>query len=150
SAQAPAGMPQSAQTATGIPQSAQVASAQQSAMQASPARPTPPPPSSRQPLPPVNTAAAPMPPQQQHARGAGAAAPRDGESAYGGAPRDERPPLPQRNAQEHLVPELRNSPAPRRSADEEVEHDPGLMATFRRGFSLADHESDEPPTNSSR
>jgi signal transduction histidine kinase len=132
------------------PRPAQVAPAQQPAVQASPARPVTPPPSLRQPLPPVNTAAAPMPPQQQHARGTGATAPRDGESAYGRVPRDERPPLPQRHAQEHLVPELRNGPVSRRSEDEEVEHDPGLMATFRRGVSLADNESDEPPTDGSR
>jgi signal transduction histidine kinase len=139
-----------AQAATDMPRPAQVAPVQQPAVQASPARPVTPPPSLRQPLPPVSTASAPMPPQQQHARSAGATAPRDGESAGRTAPRDERPPLPQRHAQEHLVPELRNGPVSRRSEDEEVEHDPGLMATFRRGVSLADHESDEPPTDGSR
>ncbi|WKX08851.1 ATP-binding protein [Streptomyces sp. NL15-2K] len=147
-AQAATDMPQPAQVAP-APRPAQVAPAQQPAVQASPARPVTPPPSLRQPLPPVTTASAPMPPQQ-HARGAGATAPRDGESAYGRVPRDERPPLPQRHAQEHLVPELRNGPVSRRSEDEEVEHDPGLMATFRRGVSLADNESDEPPTDGSR
>ncbi|MER5209355.1 ATP-binding protein [Streptomyces sp. NPDC002838] len=149
-AQAATDMPRPAQAATDVPRPAQVAAAQQPAVQASPARPVTPPPSIRQPLPPVSTAAAPMPPQQQSARGAGATAPRDGESAYGRAPRDERPPLPQRHAQEHLVPELRKGPVPRMSEEQEVEHDPGLMATFRRGVSLADNESDEPPTDSSR
>ncbi|PAZ09606.1 ATP-binding protein, partial [Streptomyces sp. SA15] len=115
-----------------------------------PPPPHPPPP----PPPPPNPPPPPPPPPPRspppHARGAGATAPRDGESAYRRAPRDERPPLPQRHAQEHLVPELRNGPVSRRSQDEEVEHDPGLMATFRRGVSLADNEPDEPPTDGSR
>ncbi|WP_407548807.1 ATP-binding protein [Streptomyces sp. Pv4-95] len=52
-----------------------------------------------------------------------------------------RPRLPRRRRQEHLVPELRGDPilpsAERRSGPE-PEHDPGLMAAFRRGVSLAD------------
>ncbi len=52
-----------------------------------------------------------------------------------------RPRLPRRRKQEHLVPELRGDPilpsAERRSGPE-PEHDPGLMAAFRRGVSLAD------------
>ncbi|MFG2888824.1 sensor histidine kinase [Streptomyces sp. NPDC048248] len=52
-----------------------------------------------------------------------------------------RPLLPRRRKQEHLVPELRGDPilpsAERRSGPE-PEHDPGLMAAFRRGVSLAD------------
>ncbi|GES29084.1 ATP-binding protein [Streptomyces angustmyceticus] len=52
-----------------------------------------------------------------------------------------RPRLPRRRKQTHLVPELRGDPvlpstAPRTGP--EPEHDPGLMAAFRRGFSLAD------------
>ncbi|MFI6765016.1 sensor histidine kinase [Streptomyces sp. NPDC050355] len=52
-----------------------------------------------------------------------------------------RPRLPRRHRQTHLVPELRGEPilpsAARRTGPE-PEHDPGLMAAFRRGFSLAD------------
>ncbi|WP_149181683.1 ATP-binding protein [Streptomyces sp. TRM49041] len=50
---------------------------------------------------------------------------------------EERPRLPKRRAQEHLVPQLRDEPAPRRY-DEPVLHDPGLMAAFRRGIGLAE------------
>jgi hypothetical protein len=62
---------------------------------------------------------------------------------------DGRPRLPQRRAQENLVPELRNGPITRRDV-QEVEHDPGLMATFQRGVSLADDDHDERPADSSR
>ncbi|WP_411104534.1 sensor histidine kinase [Streptomyces sp. cmx-4-9] len=66
------------------------------------------------------------------------------ESGPGGAGPGERPPLPRRRAQEHLVPQLREAPAPRRAeeADRPV-HDPGLMAAFQRGFGRAqsDHRA---------
>ncbi|MCX5193334.1 ATP-binding protein [Streptomyces sp. NBC_00249] len=53
----------------------------------------------------------------------------------------ERPPLPRRRAQQHLAPQLREAPAPRRAADTEPPvHDPGLMAAFQRGFGLAQSE----------
>ncbi|MEV7589635.1 ATP-binding protein [Streptomyces sp. NPDC089922] len=54
----------------------------------------------------------------------------------------ERPPLlPRRRAQEHLAPQLREAPAPRRPADPDPPlHDPGLMAAFRRGYGLAQSE----------
>ncbi|UED87665.1 sensor histidine kinase [Streptomyces profundus] len=54
--------------------------------------------------------------------------------------RDHRPPLPRRRRQQHLVPQLRDA-APLRPApvDEDVQPpDPGLMAAFRRGASLAE------------
>ncbi|MFD2118630.1 hypothetical protein ACFSNO_02525 [Streptomyces cirratus] len=55
----------------------------------------------------------------------------------------DRPTLPRRRAQEHLVPELREAPAPRRAPEAEPPvHDPGLMAAFRRGF---DRAGSEPP-----
>lgn len=54
----------------------------------------------------------------------------------------ERPQLPRRRRQQHLVPELRTPPpAPAASSGYDA-HDPGLMAAFRRGTSLAD-SSDE-------
>ncbi|MFE9613250.1 sensor histidine kinase [Streptomyces sp. NPDC006012] len=97
-------------------------------------------------MPQTRTAAAPA---QHYAPPA--AAPYDHGSPYGGGNAlDDRPRLPQRRAQEHLVAELRNGPVTRRDDDHEVEHDPGLMASFQRGVSLADHEPDEPPFDSSR
>jgi signal transduction histidine kinase len=106
----------------------------------------------RQPLPParsVGAAAAPAPP---YTREPAPIAPADGGSAYGSheSPDGDRPQLPQRRAQENLVPELRDGPLPRRDDEQQVEHDPGLMASFQRGVSLADHEPDEPPADSSR
>jgi signal transduction histidine kinase len=47
-----------------------------------------------------------------------------------------RPQLPRRSNQEHLVPQLREAPAPR-AEDGNALHDPGLMAAFRRGVDLA-------------
>lgn len=49
----------------------------------------------------------------------------------------DRPQLPKRANQEHLVPQLRQAPAPR-PEDEPVLHDPGLVAAFRRGIDLAE------------
>ncbi|MFJ8311598.1 MULTISPECIES: ATP-binding protein [unclassified Streptomyces] len=48
-----------------------------------------------------------------------------------------RPDLPRRRSQEHLVPQLRDAPVPRRD-DENALHDPGLMAAFQRGIGLAE------------
>ncbi|WP_277994290.1 ATP-binding protein [Streptomyces sp. MST-110588] len=58
-----------------------------------------------------------------------------------------RPRLPRRRKQEHLVPQLRGDPilpSARRDpgAGPEPEHDPNLMAAFRRGISLADDSYD--------
>jgi signal transduction histidine kinase len=153
---------------------------QYQAVQAAPAHhpvapPSAPSPALRQPLPPARSAGAaasmPAPPQQQRTREAppydqrtreaapydqrtpeaAPPAPYDHRPPHGRAAGDERPLLPQRRAQENLVPELRNGPAPRRGDEQEVEHDPGLMASFRRGVSLADNEEpDVPPTDSPR
>ncbi|WP_432140647.1 sensor histidine kinase [Streptomyces sp. bgisy084] len=52
-----------------------------------------------------------------------------------------RPRLPRRRKQTHLVPELRGDPilpSTTTRTGPEPEHDPGLMAAFRRGFSLGD------------
>ncbi|MFF0200512.1 ATP-binding protein [Streptomyces sp. NPDC005017] len=49
-----------------------------------------------------------------------------------------KPQLPRRRAQEHIVPQLRERPAPRPDAEEHVGHDPGLMAAFQRGIGLAE------------
>ncbi|MET9296529.1 ATP-binding protein [Streptomyces sp. NPDC003077] len=54
---------------------------------------------------------------------------------------EDRPSLPRRRRMEHMVPQLREGPilpATRRPEDPERGHDPNLMATFRRGLSLAD------------
>ncbi|WP_405762928.1 sensor histidine kinase [Streptomyces sp. NBC_00045] len=54
----------------------------------------------------------------------------------------DRPPLPRRRAQQHVAPQLRDVPAPRRDdAPERPVHDPGLMAAFQRGFGLAQSEN---------
>lgn len=52
-----------------------------------------------------------------------------------------RPQLPRRAHQEHLVPQLREPPAAR-AEGEQVLHDPGLMAAFRRGIELAEARSE--------
>ncbi|MFE1251283.1 ATP-binding protein [Streptomyces sp. NPDC058735] len=48
-----------------------------------------------------------------------------------------KPGLPRRRAQEHIAPQLRDGPLPRPDADQPVGHDPGLIAAFQRGISLA-------------
>ncbi|MEV5610834.1 ATP-binding protein [Streptomyces sp. NPDC052225] len=49
-----------------------------------------------------------------------------------------RPQLPRRRAQEHLAPQLRGGPAERPDDEPPVGHDPGLMAAFQRGITLAE------------
>ncbi|MFF5965309.1 ATP-binding protein [Streptomyces collinus] len=49
-----------------------------------------------------------------------------------------KPQLPRRRAQEHIVPQLRDGPTPRQDPEHLVGHDPGLMAAFQRGISLAE------------
>ncbi|MFE6526501.1 ATP-binding protein [Streptomyces sp. NPDC057794] len=49
-----------------------------------------------------------------------------------------KPQLPRRRAQEHIVPQLRDGPVPRQDSEVLVGHDPGLMAAFQRGISLAE------------
>ncbi|MEV7072280.1 ATP-binding protein [Streptomyces sp. NPDC093990] len=49
-----------------------------------------------------------------------------------------KPQLPRRRAQEHIAPQLRGGPAPRQDAEHLAGHDPGLMAAFQRGISLAE------------
>ncbi|MFF1464035.1 ATP-binding protein [Streptomyces sp. NPDC058330] len=53
-----------------------------------------------------------------------------------------RPRLPRRSNQEHLVPQLRDAPAPRAEGTD-ILHDPGLMAAFRRGVDLAEAQTAE-------
>ncbi|MFI2287835.1 sensor histidine kinase [Streptomyces niveus] len=50
----------------------------------------------------------------------------------------DRPQLPKRRSQEHLVPQLRDAPAPPGDDGEPILHDPGLMAAFQRGIGLAE------------
>ncbi|WP_229899883.1 sensor histidine kinase, partial [Streptomyces capoamus] len=50
----------------------------------------------------------------------------------------DKPRLPRRRAQEHIVPQLRGGPAPRQDSDIVAGHDPGLMAAFQRGIGLAE------------
>ncbi|MFB4305883.1 sensor histidine kinase [Actinomadura sp. GTD37] len=53
----------------------------------------------------------------------------------------ERPSLPRRRVQANLAPELVDPPAPQQQQDDDVEHNPGLMAAFKRGVRGAE-ESD--------
>ncbi|MGV9422677.1 ATP-binding protein [Streptomyces sp. NPDC003656] len=68
----------------------------------------------------------------------------------GGAVRGtmERPRLPRRRAQEHIVPQLRGGPAPRQDGDTVAGHDPGLMAAFQRGIGLAETQQHVEATGS--
>ncbi|MEV5976335.1 ATP-binding protein [Streptomyces sp. NPDC052114] len=61
-----------------------------------------------------------------------------------------RPQLPKRRAQEHLAPQLRDSPAPRPDGDRLVGHDPGLMAAFQRGIGLAQAQEPRDPLTRER
>ncbi|WP_447041655.1 ATP-binding protein [Streptomyces sp. DSM 118878] len=56
-----------------------------------------------------------------------------------------RPQLPKRRAQEHIAPQLRDSPVPRPDSDV-AGHDPGLMAAFQRGIGLAQAQDARDPT----
>ncbi|MEV7284700.1 ATP-binding protein [Streptomyces sp. NPDC093252] len=49
-----------------------------------------------------------------------------------------RPRLPRRHAQHHLAPQLRERPAGRAEPGTDEGHDPGLMAAYQRGVSLAE------------
>ncbi|WP_206441397.1 sensor histidine kinase [Streptomyces boncukensis] len=81
-------------------------------------------------------------PHPSEAWQAGESAPEE-QGADAVSPHPVRPRLPKRRRQEHLVPELRDPPGlsgrgSRAEAVAEEGHDPGLMAAFRRGTSLAD------------
>lgn len=60
----------------------------------------------------------------------------------------DRPQLPKRRSQEHLVPQLRDAPAPPGDDDGPILHDPGLMAAFQRGIGLA--EAAQPATEAAQ
>ncbi|MER6472594.1 hypothetical protein [Streptomyces collinus] len=57
----------------------------------------------------------------------------------------DKPRLPRRRAQEHIVPQLRGGPAPRQEGDTVPGHDPGLMAAFQRGIGLAEAQQGAEP-----
>ncbi|MEW1723517.1 ATP-binding protein [Streptomyces sp. NPDC093109] len=77
------------------------------------------------------SAPAPLPVRGEHAREG------DGDGTIESA--GSRPRLPRRRGQEHLVPQLRDTPAPP-PAGEPTLHDPGLMAAFQRGIGLAESQ----------
>ncbi|MET8679336.1 ATP-binding protein [Streptomyces sp. NPDC004647] len=125
------------------------------AAQPQPAQPQSHPQSQPQPQPQPQPLAMPAPIPQQHSRAAEPPAPQERAPApaHPADARGERPQLPRRRRQEHLAPELRDTPTTRIARDEqEPEHDPDLMASFRRGFSLAETPDapDESPADSSR
>jgi hypothetical protein len=51
----------------------------------------------------------------------------------------ERPSLPRRRVQANLAPELVNPPEQQQD-DDEIEHNPGLMAAFQRGVRGAEED----------
>ncbi|MGW3769661.1 ATP-binding protein [Actinomadura verrucosospora] len=53
----------------------------------------------------------------------------------------ERPPLPQRQAQTNLAPELLSAPAPQPD-DQEVDYNPGFMAAFKKGLNSAQENTE--------
>ncbi|MER5946617.1 ATP-binding protein [Streptomyces sp. NPDC001904] len=139
------------------PQAAAVASAPP-ARQAPPAVPQPPLAVPRRPEAPPVPPGAPRPLPQ---RVAGSSRPTPADAVPGISPEDreaveqssealpaplagpvrgtaERPLLPRRRAQEHLAPQLRGGPAPRQDDESPAGHDPGLMAAFQRGITLAE------------
>lgn len=56
----------------------------------------------------------------------------------------DRPQLPKRRSREHLVPQLRDAPAPPGDGEPAL-HDPGLMAAFQRGIGLAEAQPARDP-----
>ncbi|MEU9171099.1 ATP-binding protein [Streptomyces sp. NPDC048420] len=59
-----------------------------------------------------------------------------------------KPQLPRRRAQEHIAPQLRGGPAaPRQDPEYLAGHDPGLMAAFQRGISLAEAQQHLEPAD---
>jgi signal transduction histidine kinase len=63
--------------------------------------------------------------------------------------RDGRPPLPRRQAQANLVPQLRDQPAARQDSPP-ADQLPGLMAAFQGGFSRGEDEGPRPESDSTR
>ncbi|MBC9724239.1 ATP-binding protein [Streptomyces sp. TRM68367] len=57
----------------------------------------------------------------------------------------DKPQLPRRRAQEHIAPQLRGGPTPRQDPEHVPAHDPGLMAAFQRGISLAEAQQQMEP-----
>ncbi|MEV0977427.1 ATP-binding protein [Streptomyces sp. NPDC049915] len=60
-----------------------------------------------------------------------------------------KPRLPRRRAQEHIVPQLRGGPLPR-PEDDAAGPDPGLMAAFQRGITLAEAQQGLDPVTEPR
>ncbi|NKZ05762.1 sensor histidine kinase [Actinomadura latina] len=68
--------------------------------------------------------------------------PGTGSAPPGPAESGERPSLPRRRVQANLAPELLDPPAPEQQDDDEIEHNPGLMAAFQRGVRGAEEDDD--------
>ncbi|MEU6318171.1 ATP-binding protein [Streptomyces sp. NPDC047009] len=97
--------------------------------------------------------AAPAPqPQQQPQR---PAEPDHRQASHAPGPYDRdrrigRPQLPERTPQTHLAEPLREQSSAPTTVREEAVHDPGLMATFRRGVNRADETDATGPADDSR
>ncbi|MFF9107266.1 ATP-binding protein [Streptomyces sp. NPDC014805] len=61
----------------------------------------------------------------------------------------DKPRLPRRRAQEHIVPQLRGGPQPR-PEDDDAGPDPQLMAAFQRGIGLAEAQHGPGPADTPR
>ncbi|QSB05208.1 sensor histidine kinase [Natronoglycomyces albus] len=61
-------------------------------------------------------------------------------------PSENRPQLPQRRAQTHLAPQLRD--APQSVTDADSDHNPNLMMSFQQGVNRADSLTDDPDPRS--
>jgi signal transduction histidine kinase len=59
-------------------------------------------------------------------------------------PNGDRPVLPTRRRQQHMVPQLREPARPAATTEEDAGHTPGLMAALQAGFLRADHIEDPP------
>ncbi|MBA2949762.1 sensor histidine kinase [Streptomyces himalayensis] len=124
---------------------------QRSAVQAAPAaQPLAAPPAVAQPLPEVRRVTmSPHVPQHQP-RTAEAAPPRDYGSAHHVDAQDGRPELPRRNAQQHLVPQLMDTPGTRTpGGEDDVEPSMRNWTAFTGGFNRAEG-ADESPSDGSR
>jgi hypothetical protein len=87
---------------------------------------------------------------QHQTRIAEAAPPRDYGSAHHVDSQDGRPELPRRNAQQHLVPQLMDTPGTRTpGGEDDVEPSMRNWTAFTGGFNRAEG-SDESPSDGSR
>jgi signal transduction histidine kinase len=143
------------QAAAEVPQPAQHAVSQHPPLPAEHGRRDAPPAlNTAQPMPQTQRMDAPVPAPRQHTPQSTGPVRRPTSHGPGRLDEDSRtgrPELPQRRAQEHLAPELKEAPTTRMSGGmPKGEHDPGLMAAFQRGHRLAEEVAADSPADDSR